>query len=155
LQGLPRIEFERYHKETGKAEAEIRYDIVRLKPDVERLNRSIRRNWGIENRLHWALEVSVREDLDRKRTGHVAQNFSLLNRIALKLLNQEKTCKLGINCKSPQGWTGQGLPAPTTWKLRCVGPAVVGVVNTKTLLHLINWISLLSWLIWCPAWCPL
>ena len=99
LQGLVRIESERDHKATGKVEREVRYYITSLKPDAERLNRSIRLNWGIENKLHWALEVSFGENLDRKRTGHAAQNFSLLNRIALNLLKQEKTCKLGIKSK--------------------------------------------------------
>ena len=55
LQGLVRIESERYHKATGKTEREIRYYITSLKPDAERLNRSIRQHWGIENKLHWAL----------------------------------------------------------------------------------------------------
>src|SRR5271155_633090 len=105
LQGLVRIESERYHKATGKTEREIRYYITSLHPDAERLNRAIRQHWGIENRLHWALDVSFGEDLDRKRAGHAAQNFSLLNRIALNLLKQDKTCKLGIKGKRLQaGW---------------------------------------------------
>jgi len=49
LQGLVRIESERYHKATGKTEREIRYYITSLKPDAARLNRSIRQHWGIEN----------------------------------------------------------------------------------------------------------
>jgi len=49
LQGLVRIESERYHKATGKTEREIRYYISSLKPDAARLNRSIRQHWGIEN----------------------------------------------------------------------------------------------------------
>ncbi len=110
LQGLVRIESERYHKATGKTEREVRYYITSLKPDAERLNRSIRQHWGIENKLHWALDVSFGEDLDRKRTGHAAQNFSLLNRIALNLLKQEKTCKLGIKSKRLKaGWDNEYL----------------------------------------------
>src|ERR1700676_1927440 len=110
LQGLVRIQSERYHKATGKTETEIRYYITSLKPDAERLNRSIRQHWGIENKLHWALDVSFGEDLDRKRAGHAAQNFSLLNRIALNLLKQEKTCKLGIKSKRLKpGWDNHYL----------------------------------------------
>jgi predicted transposase YbfD/YdcC len=108
LQGLVRIESERYHKATGKTEKEIRYYITSLKPDAERLNRAIRQHWGIENRLHWALDVSFGEDLDRKRAGNAAQNFSLLNRIALNLLKQDKTCKLGIKGKRLKaGWDNE------------------------------------------------
>ncbi len=110
LQGLVRIESQRYHKATGKSEREIRYYITSLKSDAERLNRAIRQHWGIENRLHWALDVSFGEDLDRKRAGHAAQNFSLLNRIALNLLKQDKTCELGIKGKRLKaGWDNEYL----------------------------------------------
>jgi predicted transposase YbfD/YdcC len=99
LQGLVRIEAERYHKSTGKAEREIRYYITSLKPDAARLNSAIRQHWGIKNKLHWVLDVGFGEDLSRKRAGHSAQNFSLLNRIALNMLKQEKTSKRGIKGK--------------------------------------------------------
>jgi predicted transposase YbfD/YdcC len=99
LQGLVRIQSERYHKVTGKIEREIRYYITSLKPDAARLNSVIRQHWGIENKLHWVLDVGFGEDLDRKRTGHAAQNFSLLNRIALNLLKQEQSLKRGIKGK--------------------------------------------------------
>jgi predicted transposase YbfD/YdcC len=99
LQGLVRIEAERYHKATGKLEREIRYYITSLEPDAARLNRSIRKHWGIENKLHWVLDVGFGEDLSRKRAGHSAQNFSLLSRIALNMLKQEKTSKRGIKGK--------------------------------------------------------
>src|ERR1017187_365012 len=61
LQGL-RIESERYHKATGKTEREIRYYITSLRPDAARLNRVIRQYWGIENKLHWVLDVGFSED---------------------------------------------------------------------------------------------
>ena len=51
------------------------------------------------HKLHWVLHVAFGEDLSRKRAGNAAQNFSLLNRIALNLLKQDKTCKLGIHGK--------------------------------------------------------
>ena len=99
LQGLVRIESERYHKATGKIEREIRYYITSLRPDARRLNSVIRQHWGIENKLHWVLDVGFGEDLDRKRAGHAAQNFSVLNRIALNLLKQDKSSKRGIKGK--------------------------------------------------------
>ena len=49
---LMAIAAERYHKATGKTEAETRYCITSLKPDAARLNRAIRQHWGIENKLH-------------------------------------------------------------------------------------------------------
>jgi len=99
LQGLVRIESERYHKATGKTEREIRYYITSLRPDAARLNSVVRQHWGIENKLHWVLDVGFGEDLDRKRAGHAAQNFSVLNRIALNLLKQDTTFKRGIKAK--------------------------------------------------------
>jgi predicted transposase YbfD/YdcC len=99
LRGLVRIESERYHKATGKTEREIRYYITSLRPDATRLNAVVRQHWGIENKLHWVLDVGFSEDLDRKRAGHAAQNFSLLNRIALNLLKQEKSSKRSFKGK--------------------------------------------------------
>ena len=105
LQGLVQIEAERYHKSTGKTEREIRHYITSMKPDASRFNEAIRQHWGIENKLHWVLDVGFGEDLCRKRQGNSAQNFSLINRIALNLLKQDKTCKLGIKGKRLQaGW---------------------------------------------------
>ena len=110
LQGLVRIEAKRCHKVTGQTERQTRFYSTSLKPDAARLNRSIRQHWGIENKLHWALDVSFGEDLDRKRAGHAAQNYSVLNRIALNLLKQEKTCKLGMKSKRLKaGWDNDYL----------------------------------------------
>jgi predicted transposase YbfD/YdcC len=99
LQGLVRIQAERHHKATGKTERETRFYITSLKPDAARLNRAIRQHWGIENKLHWMLDVGFSEDRCRKRAGHAAQNFSILNRIALNLLKQDKSSKRGIKGK--------------------------------------------------------
>src|SRR5664279_4230492 len=99
LQGLVRIQAERYPKATGKTEREIRYYITSLKPAAAHLNRLIRQHWSIENKLHWVLDVGFAEDLDRKRAGHAAQNFSILNRIALNLLRQDKSSQRGIQGK--------------------------------------------------------
>jgi len=99
LQGMVRIQAERHHKATGKTETETRFYITSLKPDAARLNRAIRQHWGIENKLHWMLDVGFGEDLSRKRAGHSAQNFSLLNRIALNILKHDKSSKRGIKGK--------------------------------------------------------
>jgi predicted transposase YbfD/YdcC len=77
-----------------------------MKPNAEQLNRAIRQYWGIENKLHWALDVSFGEDLDRKRAGHAAQNFSILNRIALNLLTGQKL-QPRHQRKTPQSRMGQ------------------------------------------------
>jgi len=99
LQGLVRIESERHHKATDKTEHETRFYRTSLKPDAVRLNCAIRKHWGIENKLHWVLDVGFSEDLCRKRAGHAAQNFSILNRIALNIFKQDKSSKRGIKGK--------------------------------------------------------
>ncbi|HZL49556.1 MAG TPA: ISAs1 family transposase [Terracidiphilus sp.] len=110
LQGIVHIQSERFHKATGKTETEIRSCITSLEPDAMRLNCSIRQHWGIENKLHWVLDVGFGEDLDRKRAGHAAQNYSVLNRIALNLLKQDNTSKRGIKGKRLKaGWDNNYL----------------------------------------------
>ena len=99
LRSLVRVEAERFHKATGEIERETRYYISSLAPEAARLNAAIRQHWGIENKLHWVLDVAFREDDSRKRAGHAAQNFSRLNRIALNLLRHDKESKRSIKGK--------------------------------------------------------
>ncbi len=102
LCSLVRIQAERFHKASGKTERQTRYYISSLPPEATRLNQLIRQHWGIENKLHWVLDVAFGEDHSRKRAGHAAQNFSRLSRIALNLLMQDKTVKVGIHGKRLQ-----------------------------------------------------
>jgi predicted transposase YbfD/YdcC len=99
LRSLVRIEAERFHKTSGKTEHETRYYITTLAPEAARINALVRQHWGIENKLHWVLDVAFGEDLSRKRAGNAAQNFSVLNRIALNMLKCETTLKRGIKGK--------------------------------------------------------
>ncbi len=80
-----KIERERYFKATGKKETESCYYISILK-DTSMINNGVRKHWGIENKVHWILDVAFNKDHARKRAGYAAQNFSTLNRTALNLL---------------------------------------------------------------------
>jgi predicted transposase YbfD/YdcC len=60
---------------------------------------SVRSHWGIENELHWSLDMAFDEDRCRVRKDHGPENFALLRHIALNLLKQEKTCKRGMKGK--------------------------------------------------------
>ena len=102
LQAVVRIQATRFHKPSGKQEHETRYYITSLKPDAQRLNAAIRQHWGIENKLHWVLDVAFGEDQNRKRAGNAAQNFSLLNRIALNLIRKDKSTKGSVRGKRLQ-----------------------------------------------------
>ena len=96
---LDKIESERYNKCKQTAEKETCLYITSLPPDANLINQSIRSHWSIENSLHWVLDVTFREDHNRKRIGNATQNFSLLNRIALNLLKNEKQTKIGVKGK--------------------------------------------------------
>ena len=90
----------------GQTSREHRYYISSLPAnDAAALLDYIRGHWGIENRLHWSLDVNFREDDRRIRQGHAAENFSRLSRIALNLLKAETTCKVGLKSKRLRcGW---------------------------------------------------
>jgi len=81
------------------------YYISSLKPTAKRLGAAIRGHWGIENNLHWQLDVSFREDESRVRKDHAPENLGLLRRLALSLLKRAKGIKGGIHAKRLQaGW---------------------------------------------------
>jgi predicted transposase YbfD/YdcC len=75
----------------GKTSVQIRYMMTDLPcKEVERLGCSFRRHWGIENRLHWVLDVSFGEDANRTREGNGAENLGKLRRLAHALLLKVK-----------------------------------------------------------------
>ena len=90
----------------GKVSSERRYFISSLSGvGAETIGRMIRSHWGIENKLHWSLDVSFGEDDSRIRKGFGAENVSRLRRIALNLLKQEETAKCSIKAKrNKAGW---------------------------------------------------
>ena len=83
----------------GKTTLERRYYLSSLKLDVETFARAVRGHWGVENKLHWIMDVCFREDQSRARQGHAAENLATLRRLALNLLKREKTKKRGIRGK--------------------------------------------------------
>ena len=57
----------------------------------------IRKHWQIENNLHWVLDVQFKENLSRIQNQGADQNFSLLRKIGLNVVNQAKTKRMSIN----------------------------------------------------------
>lgn len=82
-----------------KTTRETRYYISSIANDVTEFSRAVRAHWSIENSLHWRLDVVFREDDSRQRIGHSARVFSQFRRIALSLLNREKSTKMSLRAK--------------------------------------------------------
>ena len=97
IKSIVQIESTRFINQ--QKQAETRYYISSLNKSSEEFNALIRSHWGIENSLHWILDVNFDEDKSRKRKGYAAQNFSLTNKIAINLLNQETKSKLSMTHK--------------------------------------------------------
>lgn len=82
----------------GKSSEEIRYFIGSRKCSAKIYGKALRRHWGIENNLHWQLDVNFAEDDSRIQKRHAAENFAMLRRIALNLLKRHPS-KHSINTK--------------------------------------------------------
>ncbi len=93
-----------------KTTQEFRYYISSLRTTAQRLGEIVRAHWGVENKLHWHLDVSFSEDLCKIRTDHAAENFSLVKKMALNLLKADTSEKLGVpNKRKLAGWSPEYL----------------------------------------------
>jgi predicted transposase YbfD/YdcC len=77
---------------------EARFYISSLKPGVRRFAQAVRQHWGIENSLHWHMDITFGEDASRISKRHGAENFALLRRLAVGLLKRHPA-KKSIACK--------------------------------------------------------
>jgi predicted transposase YbfD/YdcC len=106
LNAVIKIQSKREFKNSDKpTENAVRYYISSCNLDPNEFQTSIRSHWGIENKLHWVLDVGFNEDASRKRNLNAAQNYSILLKIAINLLKNEKSEKQGIKGKRLKaGW---------------------------------------------------
>jgi predicted transposase YbfD/YdcC len=70
----------------GRTSEERKYYVSSLPPLAERIGRAARSHWGVENKVHWVLDVDFDEDLSQISTGHAAENFSILRRLTLNVI---------------------------------------------------------------------
>ena len=88
-----------YRRDSAEGSPEdTRYYICGYPADVATLL-AARSHWSIENSLHWVLDVAFDEDHSRVRTGHANQNLAVIRHLALNLLKQERSAKVGIKAK--------------------------------------------------------
>ena len=88
----------------GGATRERRYYLCSAKLDAATCARAVRGHWGIENRLHWVLDVVFKDDLSRLRTGHAPENMAVVRHMALNLLHQSKPTTSLKNRRKRAGW---------------------------------------------------
>lgn len=94
----------------GVTSRESRYYLLSSRMPAEAFASAVRNHWGIENKLHWVLDMAFREDECRVRQGNSAENLAILRHMALNLLKQDTTVKLGIKSKrKAAGWDNDYL----------------------------------------------
>ena len=97
LQSVVMVEAERFIGDSLSVET--RYYLSSLPNDAKLLNEAVRSHWGVENSLHWVLDVTFNEDRSRIKKENAPENFGLLRRLALCLLKKESTSKRSIKGK--------------------------------------------------------
>lgn len=89
----------------GVESSAVRFYISSLSGHARHILNASRMHWGVENSLHWVLDVAFREDDSRVRMGNAAENLSVLRRMALNMLKSESSVKVGVAAKRKKaGW---------------------------------------------------
>jgi predicted transposase YbfD/YdcC len=105
LSSIIEITAERTDKKTGHYQKEHRYYISDLLHSNKAFNNYIRSHWSIENKQHWILDVAFNEDQSRKRAKNAAENFGILNRLALNIIKTDTSVKASVKRKRKMaGW---------------------------------------------------
>lgn len=99
IKSIVRITSERIIKKTQKGSVEKRYYITSLEANASKINNAIRSHWSVENNLHWNLDVVFKEDASLKKKGDSPMNFNIITKIALTLIEREKSTKMSKNAK--------------------------------------------------------
>ncbi len=108
LKSVGMVEAERIIK--GEVNRETRYYLSSRSGNAKEFGQAVRSHWGIENSLHWVLDVDFREDDSRIRQGYAAENFAVLRRLALNLIKREPTFRKSVKGRRlAASWSGEYL----------------------------------------------
>jgi predicted transposase YbfD/YdcC len=80
----------------GKTSTERRLYIGSIPADAATLAHAVRAHWGIENRLHWCLDVALNDDQMRARVKNAGANLAIIRRLVLNLFRLDSSRKGGI-----------------------------------------------------------
>lgn len=99
----------RIYEENGVKKTETRYYLSSLRRNGKRFANAVRNHWGIENSLHWCLDMTFREDESRVRNRRFADNLAWLRRLTLSLIKQHPGKQSNIMKRRMAGWSVQFL----------------------------------------------
>ncbi len=103
LRSVAKVSYQR-EADSGRPE-DTRYYICSYPAEASPLLKAARAHWGIENSLHWVLDMAFDEDRSRVRTGHADQNLAVVRHLVLNLLKRDTSAKVGIKAKRKKaGW---------------------------------------------------
>jgi predicted transposase YbfD/YdcC len=105
IQSIAMVVRESTDHTSQQTSGDVRYFISSLPPRARSISKIVRQHWGIENGLHWVLDVAFNEDRLRLRDRTAVNNMALLNRLAVSVLKQDRSIKAGVKCKrKAAGW---------------------------------------------------
>ena len=124
MSGVVMVESERVIE--GVASSRRRYYISSLSADAKTLLEASRSHWGIENSMHWVLDMGFREDESRARKGNSAENLSILRRMAMNLLRVGQKREGRHRSQAQESGLGRKVSAENPHSIRCDCPAGEG-----------------------------
>ncbi|MDP6555932.1 MAG: ISAs1 family transposase, partial [Pirellulaceae bacterium] len=95
----------RIYQQNGIEKSDVRYYLCSMRRNGKLFANAVRDHWGIENTLHWCLDMTYREDESRVRNRNFAQNLSWLRRLTLSLIKQHPGKESNVMKRRMAGWS--------------------------------------------------
>ncbi len=95
----------RIYEQNGIERSDVRYYLCSLRRNGQQFAQAVRGHWGIENSLHWCLDMAYREDESRVRNRNFAENLSWLRRLTLSLIKRHPGKESNVMKRRMAGWS--------------------------------------------------